>query len=563
MKRLQSKWGPQLNDWFQPVVEYSGNGVATCTGSTERLEGRCRLRFDDRGNPSIAMLNPTVTTRGHASAPVPFEEPIEGEQPPKPPLVALAVRETRCEQLRVETSDGVFTSIVVNGMSGVELTEEGSSIAFSIPVAQFETRNPAPAHYWVMPLANFISDFTVHVPTLDQHPLRIYKITPIPEEKLDDAEAEVIYEFLYRRPLIPFVFVGALGFIERLPDYDDRRHRLLNGSEKYLITSVVVGAVGDYAVDSDTLDDWFPFDFLHLLGFATGSEIGTPWIEFRDANGGLVKRIHRSLGKPCFEKGMGAIDEGGSPGTGDLLTVAATSPLFNTSRLRVTLRQAIRGGLANRTVEDQLSNIFRALDGLCEHQGTSERLLLTEVNADQLEKVNIIRANFVNRLERMAKQAAAGDNLGEAAALRRIKGNLGNITKVAEEFGPGVVALLEKCGLNDAVIINRYMAQNPYSDRIQNWGDLLSHYRGTTFHEGYFDVQGKEAEKEELINVCFHLRDVLFRVILRLIGYEGRYSVRVANRYYLQSIDWVTDAIPASRLGYSWTPRLVEAQGDQ
>src|SRR2546425_6024735 len=37
---------------------------------------------------------------------------------------------------------------------------------------------------------------------------------------------------------------------------------------------------------------WFPFDILSALSFASGSEVGFPWIEIRDEEGALIRRLH-------------------------------------------------------------------------------------------------------------------------------------------------------------------------------------------------------------------------------------------------------------------------------
>ena len=82
----------------------------------------------------------------------------------------------------------------------------------------------------------------------------------------------------------------------------------------------MIGEVGNSSIEFTNLDTWFPFEFLLLLGIATGSEIGAPWIEFRDATGKLVRRLHVGLGNPVFLRGHAAIPGLAAPdATGHLL----------------------------------------------------------------------------------------------------------------------------------------------------------------------------------------------------------------------------------------------------
>lgn len=110
--------------------------------------------------------------------------------------------------------------------------------------------------------------------------------------------------------LIVFEFAEGLGFVERLSDYEVTNELLLEGKERCKPTAVMVGPTGSGPVESfERMRHWFPFDVLSLLTLATGTEVGCPWVEFRDDEGRLVCRFHRYLGVRPFRKGRRLIEE--------------------------------------------------------------------------------------------------------------------------------------------------------------------------------------------------------------------------------------------------------------
>ncbi len=171
-----------------------------------------------------------------------------------------------------------------------------------------------------MPLLNFVSDFSPPETKLAHHALRIFLDGIVPDNIPEDKKELAKFVAQGKNRLIVFEFLEKLAFIEGLPDYKERTNKLIERVSPTVLTSVMVGEVGENSFDHSSYEQWFPFVLLRLLSFITGSNVGTPWIEFRDKEGGLVARYHGRFSKPYFVKGSKIIDEGLHRGTGSLLS---------------------------------------------------------------------------------------------------------------------------------------------------------------------------------------------------------------------------------------------------
>jgi hypothetical protein len=218
-----------------------------------------------------------------------------------------------CTFIEVATENGRFYSI-----SEIYYNEHVSfhagkdskiNLEFHILRSVFQLNYSTSPTYWVLPLSNFISSFMSSHRDLNCHVLRLFTIPNIPEELTDEQKLMVSVRIKEKNRLIIFNFLNRLGFIEPLPDYDTRSHKLLEGKAQKLVTSLMVGEIGSNQIDFDRLKNWFPFQFLNLLGIASGIEVGANWIEFRDDKGRLIRRLHASLNNPRFSRGHKAIDE--------------------------------------------------------------------------------------------------------------------------------------------------------------------------------------------------------------------------------------------------------------
>jgi hypothetical protein len=547
---------PKPNNWFLTTIEYLGQGHAEFLDPVGSAEGPTSIYVDEQGDYRIMMrvVNYASAEQLHFG----LKELLSGIRAVQNSNGSyqhgIGTSRNKCLRLTVKCASGVFTSDNVYHFADQELESKQIQIQFFANHAQFDSLQSRPK-YWVLPLSNFVSEFRDSFPELDQHPLRIYPTPIVPSEL---PENDVFYANLVaneKNKLIAFLYAHQAGFIERLPDYKERVANLQEGHTQNILTALMIGQIGGNSIEYSDLSQWFPADFLLLLGLATGSEVGAPWIEFRDRTGRLIRRIHRNFGKPFYIKGHQAIVEGASDGgIGYLLSRATKSVEFGGSRLHVTLKQLIRSSLQNRSIEDQLTYLFRALDGLCEHYQVNVTSLLLELSPATQKQVVQIRNTAAQELRELARASRAlGTRAGndEATILDRVEGRINNSTNQDEKFGRAVVKLLERFELRDAVVIDRRLRKFPGPNGIKKWDALLSYYRTETLHFGYFDVLSGTHDIDDLIRFTDHLRDVVIRIVLKMIRYDAAYHPAIPRTPPNIPVNWVkARGLPAARLGY-------------
>jgi len=525
---------PSPNNWFQANIEYDGHGRAEFSDPKGTLEGHVRIKFDEFGKKEITMD-------------VEFEDRTVGS-------IIKLLHQNTCSFIEVITENGRFYSI-----SKIYYDEDFSfhadkdseiKLRFHILRSIFQPNQANSAIYWVLPLSNFVSGFMGDHPKLNRHALRLFSIPNIPEELTDDQKLMARVRVKEKNRLIVFKFLNRLGFIEPLTDYDARKQKLLEGKAQRVITSLMIGEIGPNQIDYDNMKQWFPVQFLNILGVATGTEVGANWIEFRDDKGKLVQRLHANLNDPRFSKGHEAIDEVSHQGTGTLLTNYQFSLHRENSCLTAVLKHLILAGSNSLTIEDKMTHIFRAFDGLCELFGLSTQDLTQKLDEFQKEiiKENLDFSALVIRT--LAKVSCQPD---QKNSMQQISQRVQNSNNRDRDFGLALVDLLKAFDFHDSDIVDYYYQKNPRKDG-REWCNVLSHYRGVVIHSSYFDIESGKYDFFEVIKICAHLHDILLRVVFKMLCYTGTYqrAVIVPNSWAGNySIDWVKRDTPASELGYS------------
>lgn len=538
---------PPARDWLATVIEYEGRGRAEFSDPVGVLEGQVKVRFDEFGDSSIEMEVDSIGT---------------DELHPGFGLIGflsgISARGFRggsgnpCGRLTVTAEQGVFSSWenIFYGFSADISSKNRGQLSFQLQSSQFDAAEGGVPKYWTIPLCNFLSAFRQRHQELDRPPLRIFP-TPIVPGGLSEREAMIAEHVANQRNrLIVFEFNKSLGFIEPVADFDERKTRLLEGRERNTITAVMVGEVGANSTDFADLERWFPSDFLLLLGFASGIEVGAPWIEFRDENGLLVRRIHAKFWRSLFSRGHEVINElfhcGEKSGTGYLLSIAPTSDDYASPHLRIVLQHIIRGGLAGYTIQDKLDHLFRALDILCEHYDLKKiqtpNQTLENESRGKLKKVFKDATKAINNI---ANEADKSGKDGEAKVLRRISQQLRRAMNIETGFGKAVISLLNKVGLPDADIAAAGYARKPRPDE-RSWSEVLSYYRGLTIHRGYFQ---DDHDTDDIWTIYCHVHDMLVRIVFRILGYEGNYQPTVIHASASEPVDWLSSG-SADSLGY-------------
>lgn len=539
------------NYWFLTNIDYEGEGRAEFENPKGYIEGMVKISFDEFGNSSIQMN----VAKYHTEQPLSFNcieffnaAPAEEEGSFSS---TNRLRSNPCKSLTVNTPDGTYSaqgSIVYNPISS--LGGDNTRVEFYLVPSYFDSINAELPKYWVVPIFNLISDFTQLNSQLDCHPLRILP-------RLDDAE-NTTWTPLFRKlffnihRLIVFDFKGTKGFIQKLLDFKERKKKLYSGQVQRTITAVMVGEVGSESIDIDKLTNWLPFGLLPLLSLATGSEVGIPWIEFRDANGGLVRRIHNRFDQPKFSRGHITISGHDNPGTGYLLTCAQSStqygeaPQYKEAPLGSVIFDLVQSSSDSLTIEDKLNKICRAFDYLCEHYNLATQNLLRGLDDDYKD---IVKKALRSAAQEIRSAAQAASDSGQSKLLNKIADKTINSSNIDRDFGLAVTDLLKHLGLHDADIIDAYYQSNPRADGRTHWSSVLSTYRGIAVHTGDFSFQEQTYDIHDVVRITYHLYDILVRIVFKMLGYDGTYQPIIRNQTS-QPVDWVKADLPARELGY-------------
>src|ERR1041384_5606712 len=304
-----------VNQLFLDHVDYDGRGRAEFNKPRGAVEGVVSAHFDENGNSAITM---TV-------------DRVEVGKSQQSSLMELfsGLGRSNCTSLTVESPSGVF-SIKEGVHVGFSLGGSTGTVTFHTLRSQFNSSARADARYWLLPLSNFVSRFPTCHPDVETHPLRLRL-----SETLDDSGRRNTDH------VITFDSCGQLGYIQPLLNYENRVADLEEGRERHRLTALMIGNAESTSVTDGEWESWFPFDFFRLMSLATGVSVGAPWIEFRDAAGQLVSRVHRNFELASFNQGHRVIEEGINSGLGYLLTRYQASADRGNPFLNVALKHVI------------------------------------------------------------------------------------------------------------------------------------------------------------------------------------------------------------------------------
>lgn len=539
---------PKPNNWFSSRIQYKGRGTAEFLDPKGWAAGKATATFEENGKYRIELVIDTY----------------ESEQPLKHGLVELLKghpahshgsnfamwsdrMKNTCTALQIETSEGIF-------YAGDQIEQyqhfldHREHLIFFISYGEFVTKNEEQAKYWVMPLVNFISEFHGGHPIFDNHPLRIHPIPKYPDnlehEERQRADLDTHY---IRKRMVSFLFKERPGFIEPLPNYVRLAKKLEDGKVKSLITAVMVSELEDENIETAEVEKWFPFRFLRLLSLATGTKVGTPWIEFRDKEGKQVRRLHLTRSQPQFTKGEKAIHEIVHGGTGHLLTCAQEVDCFEERYFNVVIEMLVRAGEVGLSTEEKLNDLFIALDSLCKEWGCYIRFNpRKELDEGQLQVIDTAIKTAIEEIEEVRNTAQISKNIIHEIVLQRIESRIKNATGPIEvSFGNAVISLLHKLELVDAEVLEKHFGNS------RAWAELLTQKRNRVIHNAFFELDEREKDIDELYKLYKHLHDILLRIILKSLKYEGTYQPTILSKNRDETVDWVTPDTPASELGYS------------
>lgn len=548
---------PKENPWFSLNVEYNGMGRADFANDRGAAEGTVNVVCDECGSVSARME---------------VERLIGRDSQPKEILELMATwisresggdvaagfgfgsRPNPCTRLAIDTGSGTFDAVSPTKYDlspGVD--EDSRQIMFRPRVSEFRCTGAGKAKYWVLPLLNFVSEFCNSSPEVSNHPLRISPPPAIPEGLSRDEFLKAAFHANSQNRVIKFEFKGLPAFIEPLPDYANREARLKAGEAVRLVTAVMVGEVACNSTDRKNLRGWFPFHLLTALGFVTGTEVGAPWLEFRDEYGRLVHRVHEVYGGANFTEGHRIIDEWLHRGTGRLLTCFLASWNPHEACLPIAMRHAMKGWRSSvSSIEERVVYVVRGLECLCKHFRPSEPELKARLTPKKHRQVKGILDAAAQRINLLRYSPATADDENEVVALGEIaKRVLTTAWGRSGDFGLKLIDLLTKYRIEDAAVLDAHFARTaPPGVLPDSFASRASRLRAAPIHDGYFEFESGGFQIDDLYDLTRHLHDLLVRLILKIIEYDGLYQPTVIVGNAMQPVDWVQPSTKACELGY-------------
>jgi hypothetical protein len=450
--------------------------------------------------------------------------------------------------VKVETHEGTFVATDNVDVSGFT-SGKTNKVSFSTFGSSLEVSNSREPKYFAIPLVNFLWEFSHRL--LIDHPLRIHPTPRIPDTIPENMRLAAALRANEKNRVIGFQLDGALCFIEPLPDYEARKSSLMQGEQRR-VTAVLVGELhGKPASSWEELRIWGPFEALPALGFAAGSEVSSPWIEVRDEDGHLIRRIFASTASPGFAKGtalLTSLSNGPDSGIGAFLTSYLSLPKEKRHQLKIVMDHARLGTVHQPRVQDALDHLVRALECLCKEHGVSRQDLLKSLGGTVRNSVDKLLRATNAELKLLQKDCSAAQRWSEARYIETIRNRVLNAGAKEAKFGLAVAELLKKFRLPDADLIDKFYQRNPRKDG-KDWPSVLTDYRGATIHEGAMDFARKH-DIADVFRISRHLQDLLARLTLKEMGYQGSYQPAVSSYRQPSSLDWVTIDTDPSLLGY-------------
>lgn len=538
------------NNWFSSSVSYIGQGKAELSNPDGFISGTMSVDYDEKGNRSAVMQIDDFRTEEDLS--LGLRGLLLGQKPGSNSVGFGGGSPRICKSLEVTTKDGSL-SFRKAFLSGHTFQVGGScknetSVSFDNLRAEYRVHNAIAPRYWVLPLTNCVTRFSCRFQELDNHPLRIFPTPQIPSELPETGRFWAEQKAHSQNRLVAFLFNGSFSFIEGLQDYQERIQRLKDGQERCLITAVMVGEVKDLPIGFEAVLKWHPQELFRILGFASGTPVGSPWLELRDKTGQLTHRYHFGSGQSSYANGFELIDESIHRGTSHLLMCRLNYQGDNKSDLDVTLHLARTANERGNTIEQQFATTFRAFDLLCKQFDVSPSWQPSDSLPNEAVKI------IEEAIEEAARKIATlpldenhPNSQRNSQNLSKVIRNVRTAKVLQTNYGSKIEALIKKFDLPDPDIFNaRARKEN------QKFAPVISRLRGKIMHGGYLNF-GEQARDAEYIQLLYHLRDILFRILLKILDYKGQYQPQIIRATASEPVDWIKPDMTASTLGYSAT----------
>jgi hypothetical protein len=558
MLYMRSERTHEHSSWLESTVEYRGWGWAAFEEPKVWLAGPTFISFDEAGTVRSEMK----VVRWESEEVLPLglmqifnsDRPVPGDQPSSwSQSLNLDSKANDCVQLIVKTGTGIFRAEGPMGYSHtLSFGDKNSSVTLRFsPYSGWYSDSTDVSHpvFWAMPITNFVSSWSrVNEESIVMHPLRLHSI----DEYMTSASEErlpAFFEYLAKNQMIAFDYRDQKVFIEPVIEYKDVEGRLQRGESAQAFTSVIIGRLPENLLTEEDYWDYLPDDILVILGLATGTRVGMQWLELRDETGRLAVRLHKRMGIR-FEKGHVAVDQLPNNGIGTLLADGCTSDIFDSETLRVFGAHLIRAGSSQLTIEDTLSHLVRALDGLIKKEGISSQIDYADVlTAERQTEYEILRDTMLGGLDSLTRTCKIDGEYEVVSYLEGVRDRVKAASIKRSALGDSLKLLLERYELQDLVVLEPYFNEHGPKKR-KSWFKCVSYLRGLVIHDGYVDFHRHSDARDFAYPLMLHLHDLLLRVMLKKLAYSGSYQPTMASLKGEWSLDWVSPDTPPHRLGF-------------
>ena len=440
---------PKLSNWLELNVRYEGQGKAEFTSPEGQVFGPFVAEFTENGDSRIETRYDSLISADpdYGGADLPFITGAKVQNTSGGRSFGIGGIEHHCRELSFSTSNGVFSA------SNVRLVGytfgQSAILRFRVRDAKFETGNPNPPKYFAIPLLNFVAELGNRL--VAYHPLRIYPTPVVPESVPEEYKRIAGFVANAKNSGVAFTSHGRLHFIERLSDYEERHASLQSGTQRK-VTAVLVGDIGSQPTSTFTdFLSWFPSDLLSALSFASGTEVGRLWIEIRDENGTLIRRLHGKSQLPSFWEGDELLEKydrmDGNAAMGEFVAAYLAQPPDKRFYLEMAMNHARFGSiLAPFHLHDILDHLIRGLECLCREHKLVQQNLGSALSSKTRASVQAIVNEARLGLQKLADNSAASSALDEHRMLTVIKSRAENWHTTENNFGLSVVALLQNFG---------------------------------------------------------------------------------------------------------------------
>src|SRR6266566_6398441 len=198
---------------------------------------------------------------------------------------------------------------------------------------------------------------------------------------------------------------------------NEERHASLQSGTQRKVTAVLVGDIGSQPTSTFTdFLSWFPSDLLSALSFASGTEVGRLWIEIRDGNGTLIRRLHGKSQLPSFWEGDELLEKydrmDGNAAMGEFVAAYLAQPPDKRFYLEMAMNHARLGSIpAPFHLHDILDHLIRGLECLCREHKLVQQNLGSALSSKTKASVQAIVNEARLGLQKLADNSAASSAL--------------------------------------------------------------------------------------------------------------------------------------------------------